>query len=158
MCFGSFIKSASLYEKQDRIILEGNVDGNLGAQGTGPERARDKHETDEGDISEWPCPVHGVDGEHILPPHLHGANIASGSISEFVRDVRQRRLPVSDLLAPFRCPADAAYAARPSHSPHTTANTADGTLGETRIEKEVVVSLRPPLMPLQVRVLARASS
>jgi hypothetical protein len=91
-------------------------------------------------VTEWACPVHGVDAEHILAPHVHGAKIASGSLTEFVRDVRQRRLPVSDMLAPFRCPADAAYASL--------------SLGETRVEKgvekEVVVGLRPPLMPLQV--------
>ena len=27
-------------------------------------------------IYKWPCPVHGVDAEHVFPPNLHASTIA----------------------------------------------------------------------------------
>ena len=36
----------------------------------------------------WRCPVHGVDAEHVFPPHVHAAGIAQMSQAEFVRKRR----------------------------------------------------------------------
>jgi hypothetical protein len=47
----------------------------------------------------WPCPVHGVDSEHVFPPHLHSAAIAQGSLAEFLK---ARRAASHSQLAPFR--------------------------------------------------------
>ena len=52
----------------------------------------------------WPCPVHGVDSEHVFPPNLHAAAIAQGSLVEFLR---ARRAASHSQLAPFRHPSSA---------------------------------------------------
>ena len=39
--------------------------GNSGAPAAGQDK-----------IYKWPCPVHGVDAEHVFPPNLHAGTIA----------------------------------------------------------------------------------
>jgi hypothetical protein len=46
--------------------------------------------------------VHGVDADHVFPPHLHAAAIAQGSLSDFANS---RRASLPDMLAPFWFPA-----------------------------------------------------
>ena len=46
--------------------------------------------------------VHGVDADHVFPPHLHAAAIAQGSLSDFTNS---RRVSLPNMLAPFCFPA-----------------------------------------------------
>ncbi len=61
----------------------------------------------------WPCPVHGVDSEHVFPPNLHSAAIAQGSLTEFLK---ARRAASHSQLAPFR---HLASVSKPGQVPYT---------------------------------------
>ena len=104
---------------------------------------------------EWQCPVHGVDSDHIFPPHLHAAASSQSSMAE---NIRATRCTSQAQLTPFRYPAASVFepaclAAEGSDMQTHTASAGRSThTSGTQPEKSAVEDELPGLRAVQMAV------
>ena len=97
--------------------------------------------------SAWPCPVHGVDSEHVFPPNLHAAAIAQGSLAEFFR---ARRAASHAQLAPFRHPSSAIWRPLATAGQKSGGDVSMHGAADCAAQAETVAGLRAMEMELQL--------